>query len=180
MKHTVSSWFKVFHDHETLFHPDSMCFMTMFHPDSTCFMAFHDHETNCFIANSSWFNMFHHCFIALIHPVSCWFNLFHHCFITVSSLFHRCFITVSPVGTSLNTSTVFKNVHRDEYRWNLKWKKPATGMTLGSWWAKHRLYTFKMFKRTTLILTATMKSVWSLTKLQWPLVSFSAEISKWF
>ena len=89
MKQTISSWFKVFHDHETVFHPDSRCFMIMFHPDSTCFTVFHDHETNCFIANSSWFNMFHHCFIALIHPVSCWFDLFHHCFITVSSLFHQ-------------------------------------------------------------------------------------------
>ena len=72
MKHTVSSWFKVFHDHVSSW-------------------LFHDHETNCFIADSSWFNMFHHCFIALIHPVSCWFNLIHHCFITVSSLFHHCF-----------------------------------------------------------------------------------------
>ena len=94
---TVSSWFKMFHDHETVLHPDSRCFMTMFHldstcftpmkqivsllihPDSTCFTLFHDHERNCFIADSSWFNMFHHCFLALIHPVSCWFDLFHHC-----------------------------------------------------------------------------------------------------
>ena len=100
MKHTVSSWFKVFHDHETVFHPDSRCFMTMFNPDSTCFTVFHDHETNCFVADSSWFNMFHHCFIALIYPVSCWFNLFHHCF-----------ITVSPVGTSL----YLRFVHRHHF-----------------------------------------------------------------
>ena len=111
MKHTVSSWFKVFHDHETVFHPDLRCFMTMFHPDSTCFTVFHDHETNCFIADSSWFNMFRgvtrpwnklfHCWLILIQHVS---SLFHRpdssCLMLiqhVSSLFHHCFITVSPL-----------------------------------------------------------------------------------
>ena len=81
----------------TLFDPNSSCFMSMkhcfvliqgasrprnkiFHPDSTRFTVFLDHETNCFIADSCRFNIFHHCFIAQIHPVSYHFNLFHHCF----------------------------------------------------------------------------------------------------
>ena len=55
----------------TLFYLDLRCFMVLILPDSTCFAVFHDHETNCVIADSSWFNMFHHCFIALIYPLSC-------------------------------------------------------------------------------------------------------------
>ena len=102
----------------TLFHPDSRCFMAMkqcfiliqgvswpcfilIQHVSRCFTTMkqiHDHETN--IAESSWINMFHHCFIALIHPVSCWFNLFHHCFITVSSMFHQWERALTPLHRS--------------------------------------------------------------------------------
>ena len=92
-----SAWFKVFQNHDQ---PDSRCFMTMisliqgvsgprnkmFHPNSTCFMVFHYHETNWVVADSSGFNMFHHCFIPLIHPVYA---------------DSTDFITVSPVETSL-------------------------------------------------------------------------------
>ena len=62
----------------TLIQHVSRCFTTLkqivsllIYPDSTCFTVFYDHETNSFTADSSWFNMFHHCFIALINPVSC-------------------------------------------------------------------------------------------------------------
>ena len=68
------AWNSVFHDHETVFHPDSRCFT-----------VFYDHEINGSLLN-------HPESTSFITVSSLWFILFHAdstCFITVSSLFHQ-------------------------------------------------------------------------------------------
>ena len=70
----------------TMFHPNSRCFMTVKHTFLSWFNVFHDHETTCFILTQH----VSRCFMVMKQIFHCWFSLIQH----VSSMFHHCSITL--------------------------------------------------------------------------------------